>query len=141
MCSTILIIKADDTERELLKNMLVVESFEVMDFKNSMQAILWLKKNTPPAAVVIEEMAAPMDAHATAEYIAKDLKLSVPIGILAPVQNGKMAATETNYITGPLDANTIFQINGLMKKSVLPDIKIAKKTSFSLAYLEDIFEG
>ncbi|HEA31383.1 MAG TPA: Hpt domain-containing protein [Leeuwenhoekiella sp.] len=137
----IVIVNTADEDREILKNLLIKESFEVFDFDNSMTAILWIKKNGAPTILIIEEQATPLDALKTNDYLREELKMKFPILITVEPHSLKSNQNLPGYIVKPFTEDTALRIKDFFEKSVKSFKNEVKMSTFSLQYLEEIYDG
>jgi len=137
----IVIVNAEDEPREVLRNLMVKESFEVFDFDNSMTAILWIKKNGAPTGILIEEQATPLDALKTIDYLREELKMNLPALITVEPQSLKSNQDLPGFITKPFTENTVLRVRDFFEKSMKNFENRPKMPSFSLQYLEETYEG
>lgn len=136
-----MIVNAEDEPREVLRNLMVKESFEVFDFDNSMSAILWIKANGAPTGILIEEHATPLDALKTIDYLREELRINLPALITVEPQSLKSSQDLPGFITKPFTENTVLRVKDFFEKSVKNFENEPKTASFSLQYLEETYDG
>ena len=139
--SKIAIVKKNDTDRNHLKNLLIKESFQVFDFKNSMNAILWIKKNGSPRALIIEENAAPLDAYKSIAYLREELNMNFPIFISSTSSSVQIEEVSALFIAEPFTKNSVLKIKDYAESELIYSGNEPQVLSFSLEYLEHTYDG
>lgn len=140
MCSRkIVIVNAEKEPRDVLKNLLVEQSLEVLDFNNSMNAILWIKNHGVPAGLLIEEQATPLDAEKTIAYLKDELKTNCPV--LVMVDHDKHCEYAQGIIKTPFTETTGLDIRNTLCIAGQKLENSPKPEHYSLTYLEEIYEG
>ncbi|SHI42282.1 Response regulator receiver domain-containing protein [Arenibacter nanhaiticus] len=137
----IILIERQDEERANLKKKLTEDSFEVVDFDNSMSAIQWVMENGNPKLFILEELSSPLDGWKTLDYLRTELGVKTPVLITIETETEIIVKKSQGFLTKPYSDDTLVKI-----KEFLHQIESIKETDelpkpYSLDYLDELSDG
>ncbi|WP_419213460.1 Hpt domain-containing protein [Maribacter sp. X9] len=134
----IILVESQAEARNALKELLSKNSFEVIDFNNSMSAIQWIKQNGNPKLLILEEKCTPLNSLQTLDYLDLEIGRQYPCLIIGEPNTDTLKRKLISVLNRPFTDATILKINEFLD-SCKKEMESEKK--YSLSYLEKIGGG
>lgn len=137
----IILVEQQADDRAYLKERLVDNSFEVVDFSDSMSAIQWVIENGNPTLLILEESSSPLNAWQTLDYLRTELKMEHPVLIAIASESLISAKKSQDFLSKPYTEETLVKITEFLHKAEHTNESKELPKPYSLEYLDELSDG